>query len=125
MPSTGQPAGLRRPNDPPVLVLTSLAGGPKHGYALAKDIAEFAGVNLGPGTLYGAIARLEERRMIEATAGDKRQRPYRIPASGRAALAAAVRDMRTIADEGAARLGLGVLVRDVTGGGLTVPSLGW
>ena len=48
--------GLGRSNEPPVLILTSLADGPKHGYALTKDIEQFAGVNLGPGTLYGAIA---------------------------------------------------------------------
>ena len=52
--------------DPELLILTSLASGPKHGYALLQDIASFAGVTLGPGTLYGAISRLEERGLIEA-----------------------------------------------------------
>jgi len=47
--------------EPVVLVLTSLAEGPKHGYALAKDIEAFAGIKLGPGTLYGALIGLEER----------------------------------------------------------------
>jgi DNA-binding PadR family transcriptional regulator len=102
--------GLGRSNEPPVLILTSLAEGPKHGYALTKDIEQFSGVSLGPGTLYGAIGRLEERGLIEpapvAGGSDERRRPYRITASGRAALEAAVRDMRTLADEGAARLGL-------------------
>ncbi|HEY1827882.1 MAG TPA: PadR family transcriptional regulator [Acidimicrobiales bacterium] len=103
--------GLGRPNEPPVLILTSLAEGEKHGYALTKDIAAFAGVELGPGTLYGAITRLEERGLIEPAEGDDaRRRPYRITASGRTALADAVRDMRTLADEGARRLGLRVLV---------------
>ena len=37
----GKPKGLRRVNDPPLLILTSLAEGPKHGYALAQDIGEF------------------------------------------------------------------------------------
>jgi DNA-binding PadR family transcriptional regulator len=101
---------LGRANQPTVLILTSLASGPKHGYALTKDIGDFAGVTLGPGTLYGAITRLEERRLIEPTPSDDRRRPYRITALGRAALAEAVRDMRTIADEGAARLGLRALV---------------
>jgi len=45
------PSGLRRPNDPPLLILVSLADGPKHGHALAKDIEDFAGVRLGPGAL--------------------------------------------------------------------------
>lgn len=98
--------GLRRPNDPPVLILTSLAAGPKHGHALAKDIEEFAGVSLGPGTLYGAITRLEERGLIEPLQTDDRRRPYRITATGSAALADVVADMRQIADVGASRLGL-------------------
>jgi DNA-binding PadR family transcriptional regulator len=101
-----------------VLILTSLASGPKHGYALTKDIEAFAGVTLGPGTLYGAISRLEERGLIAPIAGDERRRPYRITASGRAALTAAVRDMRTLADEGAVRLGLGGLAQ-AFGRGLT------
>jgi len=100
--------GLGRSNEPPVLILTSLAGGPKHGYALTKDIEQFAGVALGPGTLYGAIARLEKRGLIEpeAVGSDERRRPYRITGSGRVALEAAVRDMRRLADEGAVRLGI-------------------
>jgi DNA-binding PadR family transcriptional regulator len=101
-----EPAGLRRPNDPPVLILTSLAGGPKHGHALAKDIEEFAGVSLGPGTLYGAITRLEERGLIEPLRTEDRRQPYRITASGSAALAGVVADMRQIAHVGASRLGL-------------------
>ena len=118
-------SGLRRENDPPLLILVSLAEGPKHGHALAKDIEEFAGVNLGPGTLYGAITRLEERGLIEATAGDERRRPYRITAGGRAALEATVRDMRALADEGAARLGLRVPIRDAGAGWLARPAPGW
>jgi DNA-binding PadR family transcriptional regulator len=88
------------------LILTSLAAGPKHGHALAKDIEEFAGVALGPGALYGAITRLEERGLIEPLESDDRRRPYRITAAGSAALAQAVRDMRRVAEVGASRLGL-------------------
>jgi len=99
-------AGLVRSNEPAILILTSLASGVKHGYALAKDIESFAGVTLGPGTLYGSITRLEERGLIEPKAGTDRRRPYGITAAGRAALASAVREMRNIADVGSARLGL-------------------
>lgn len=103
-----QKEGLGRSNEPPVLILTSLATGPKHGYALTKDIEEFAGVSLGPGTLYGAIARLEERGLItpEPVGSDARRRPYRITGEGRVALEAAVREMRSLADVGASRLGI-------------------
>ena len=100
--------GLGRSNEPSVLILTSLAGGPKHGYALTKDIEQFAGASLGPGTLYGAIARLEERGLIEPepVGTDERRRPYRITGAGRVALEEAVRDMRSLAEEGATRLGI-------------------
>lgn len=86
--------------------MTSLAAGEKHGYALTKDIEEFAGVTLGPGTLYGAITRLEERGLIVPAPSEERRQPYRISPSGRVALARAVSEMRTLADEGALRLGL-------------------
>lgn len=89
-----------------MLILTSLASGAKHGYVLAQDIEQFSGVTLGPGTLYGAITRLDRQGLIEALPSEERRRPYRLTATGRRALAEAVRDMRTIADEGAARLRL-------------------
>lgn len=96
--------GLPRPNDPPLLILTSLAGGAKHGHALAKDIEEFAGVSLGPGTLYGAITRLEERGLIEPAGTDPRRKPYRLTAAGSSALAEAVEELDRIASVGATRL---------------------
>jgi DNA-binding PadR family transcriptional regulator len=106
MASSRGPKGLRRPSDPPLLILVSLAEGPKHGHALAKDIEDFAGVRLGPGALYGAITRLDERGLIEAMGSDDRRRPYRITASGSAALAEALADMRRVASVGVARLKL-------------------
>ena len=63
-----EPDVLRRAGDASVLILTSLADGPKHGYALIQDIKGFAGVELGPGTLYGALDRLE--RFLTAGHGD-------------------------------------------------------
>lgn len=94
-----------RSNDPTVLILTSLAGEPRHGYALLQDIESFAGVRLGPGTLYGAIGRLEDRGLIEAMGESGRRRPYRITAAGAEALRASIGEMRSIVVTGAERLG--------------------
>lgn len=99
------PSALRRSNDPSLLILTSLAQGPKHGYALSKDIEEFAGVILSPGTLYGAITRLEESQLIEPEAEVDRRRPYRITAAGSTALAEVLADMTRLAAVGTQRLG--------------------
>jgi DNA-binding PadR family transcriptional regulator len=69
--------------DPTLLVLSSLADGEKHGYAMMEDIERFAGVRLGPGTLYGAITRMDERGWIRSVASDDRRQPYAITALGR------------------------------------------
>jgi DNA-binding PadR family transcriptional regulator len=89
-------------SDEAQLVLTSLADGPKHGYAMTLDIAAFAGRRLRPGTLYGAIARLEERGYIEPLAGDERRRPYRLTGRGAKALRASI-DIRRTVDAAARR----------------------
>jgi DNA-binding PadR family transcriptional regulator len=69
--------------DPTLLILASLADGDKHGYAMMADIQAFASVTLGPGTLYGAITRLEQRGFIRPVAGGDRRQPYRLTAAGR------------------------------------------
>jgi DNA-binding PadR family transcriptional regulator len=92
--------------EPVVLVLTSLADGPKHGYALAKDIESFAGTKLGPGTLYGALSRLEDRGWIEALPTEDRRRPYRITAAGADSLAKHLETARRVATTGLHRLEL-------------------
>jgi len=73
-------------SDPALLVLASLAGGDKHGYAMMVDIEAFAGVRLGPGTLYGAITRLEDRGWIRPTGSGDRRQPYSLTPAGRAHL---------------------------------------
>ncbi len=88
-----------------ILVLTSLADGPKHGYALIKDIEQFAGVTLGPGTLYGALARLEDAGLVTALPAQKRRHPYQITAVGTAALANQLRRDEQITRVGLARIG--------------------
>jgi DNA-binding PadR family transcriptional regulator len=104
MPPPGRKHAPGRPNDPPLLILTSLASGPKHGYALMQDIEGFGGVKLGPGSLYGAIGRLEERGLIEPVGSASRTRPYRLTSAGRELLEGTLAGMRSIVDEGTARL---------------------
>ena len=79
---SGAQDALRRAGEASVLILISLAGGPKHGYALIQDIRELADVQLGPGTLYGALDRLERLGLIEPLPADDRRHPYRITAPG-------------------------------------------
>ncbi len=104
MPTRDTNGSSSRNHEPQVLILTSLASGAKHGYALLQDIESFTGARLGPGTLYGAIARLEERGLIEPAGPAGRRRPYRLTASGLAELEASLAKLRTIVDEGASRL---------------------
>jgi DNA-binding PadR family transcriptional regulator len=86
------------------LILSSLAEGEKHGYALTKDIEAFAGVRLAPGTLYEALARLEGQGFIEAVESHDRRRPYRLSATGAAALRMHLAAQRRVVDVGLRRL---------------------
>jgi DNA-binding PadR family transcriptional regulator len=97
-------AGFGRYAGPATLILSSLAEGAKHGYALTKDVAEFAGVRLAPGTLYEALARLESQGMIEALEAEDRRRPYRLTAAGAAALREHLAAQRRATDTGLRRL---------------------
>jgi DNA-binding PadR family transcriptional regulator len=89
---------------PATLILSSLAEGAKHGYALTKDIEAFADVRLAPGTMYEALSRLETQGLIEGLASDDRRRPYRLTASGAAALRAHLDTQRKVVDLGLRRL---------------------
>src|SRR5580704_9376263 len=95
---------LGRTNEPGVLILTSLASGPKHGYALTKDIEEFAGVTMGPGTLYGCLGKLETAGLIEPLPAEERRHPYRITVAGAAMLAERLSESARIARIGLKRL---------------------
>jgi len=90
--------------DPTLLVLASLADGDKHGYAMMEDIRKFAGVRLGPGTLYGAITRLEERGWIRPVAAEDRRQPYAITALGRRRLEEQVSSLNAVVKAAQRRL---------------------
>lgn len=95
---------LGRFAEPALLILISLAEQPRHGYAMMEDIAGFCSVRLGPGTLYGAIARLEERGLIEAVATDDRRQPYRVTEAGFAALQDHLDNMTSVTNAGLRRM---------------------
>jgi DNA-binding PadR family transcriptional regulator len=95
---------LGRFSDPSLLILSSLAGGAKHGYAMIEDIHALSGVRLGPGTLYGALARLEARGLIEPLAAEERRRPYRLTAVGAVALREQLATIESLARVGLQRL---------------------
>jgi DNA-binding PadR family transcriptional regulator len=77
-------------------ILLTLAAGPRHGYAIMKEVAEQTDgeLRLGPGKLYYSIQRMLEEGLIEEVAGAEHannRRPYRITAAGRAAARAEAR----------------------------------
>jgi DNA-binding PadR family transcriptional regulator len=96
--------GFGRFSEPALLILISLADGAKHGYAMQDDIAEISGERPGPGTLYGAVRRLEEKGYIEALPSTDRRKPYQITDAGRRALQAELSRMRSMASTGLRRL---------------------
>ena len=95
---------LGRFAEPALLILVSLSGGPKHGYAIMADVEQGTGRPLGPGTLYAALSRLEERGLIEALPPVDRRRPYRLTALGVRTVAEQLRELSAFAEMGLRRL---------------------
>ena len=91
-------------NDPGLLLLISLASGAKHGHAMLLDVERFAGVRLGPGTLYGALSRLETAGQVEALPAEGRRRPYRLTDNGRHFLEERLRTLNRAVATGLARV---------------------
>ena len=90
--------------EPALLILVSLSDGPKHGYAIMLDVETATGKPLGPGTLYAALARLEERGLIEALAPIERRRPYRLTGVGETILQGQLQELAAFAQLGLKRL---------------------
>lgn len=95
----------QQPTDPALLLMISLAAGPKHGHAMLLDVERFAGVRLGPGTLYGALSRLEQGGQVEPLPNEGRRRPYRLTESGRLALEQRLGNLQRAVSTGIARVG--------------------
>src|ERR1700674_5104830 len=101
---TEERAGMGHYSDPPLLVLASLANGSKHGHSMIEDIERLCGTRLGPGTLYGAIGRLEQQGWIAPLPQEERRRPYRITAEGLKILRARLTTLHQFAKAGLGRL---------------------
>ncbi len=95
---------LGRFAEPALLILVSLGEGPKHGYAIMLDVEAATGTPMGPGTLYAALARLEERGLIEALVPVDRRRPYRLTGLGATVLEAQLQGLSAFAALGLRRL---------------------
>jgi DNA-binding PadR family transcriptional regulator len=95
---------LGRFAEPSLYILVSLSDGPKHGYAIMTDVEAISGAPLGPGTLYGALARLERRGLIEALEPEDRRRPYRLTGLGATTLQAQLESLKGFVRTGLARL---------------------
>jgi len=91
-------------SDPSTLILLSLSAAEKHGYAMVEDIEAFAGVRLGPGTLYGAITRLEKQGWIKPVPGNARRQPYRLTALGKRQLEGELARLQQMVKTGLTRL---------------------
>ena len=91
-------------SEPALLILVSLADGPKHGYAMMEDVHRLAGVKLGPGTLYGALVRLERSGLIEPLPSTDRRRPYKLTGSGARHLEDELAQLQRVASVGLHRL---------------------
>ena len=96
-------------------ILLSLAEGERHGYALKREILRRTGgkLNLGAGALYGSIARMLERGLIEeseerpdAHLDDERRRYYRITPLGRRVATAEAARLRELVRLAQNQLGL-------------------
>jgi len=95
---------LGRFAEPSLHILVSLSEGPKHGYAIMSDVEALTGAAMGPGTLYGALARLERRGLIEALEPVDRRRPYRLTGLGEATVRAQLERLEGFTQAGLARL---------------------
>jgi transcriptional regulator len=81
------------------LVLKALAGGPRHGYAIARWLEDTAGdaIKVEEGSLYPALYRMEKDGLLEAEWGlselERRAKFYHLTAKGRGRLEASSDDL--------------------------------
>ena len=78
---------------------------PVHGYGIIQEAAELTGgrLNLGPGTLYGAITSLLDKgwiALVSAETGSRKKKEYLITEAGRAAFYAELSRLRELVANG-------------------------
>ena len=103
-PKTDDLDRFGRFSEPAVMILVSLAESPKHGYAITDDIERITGHRPGPGTLSGAIARLESQGFIKSLKADHHRVPYALTVDGTRALKARLDAMSRVSRVGFERL---------------------
>lgn len=88
-------------------VLLALSEGPLHGYAIMKEVERESGQSMGPGTIYGALQRLQEAGWIDEAATDptdaRRGRAFRLTAEGQGSLRAEAERITRLARHEAVR----------------------
>lgn len=99
-------SSIERFSEPTLFILISLVESNKHGYAIMEDIENSYGVKVGPGTLYGAISRMEKLKFIEAIPSGDRKKPYQITSEGRKFLQEKLKEIEQVTKLGFKRLGL-------------------
>ena len=82
-------------------ILNVLAAGPRVPSTMQREIDARCGASIGPGTLFGAIARLERHALIEVVSGPSVPRAYRLTALGAETLAAQLDAIRRSSPAGA------------------------
>jgi DNA-binding PadR family transcriptional regulator len=100
---------LRPLTEPVFLILLSLAGKPRHGYALMKDIETLSNgrVRMSTGTLYGALRRLLEDDWIERFEQEdtsREKQAYRLTAAGTKQLQIEMDRMKQLAQTAVRRI---------------------
>src|SRR5690625_4386494 len=93
-------------SDPAAFILIRLAEENCHGYAIMEDIEENYDVKLRPGTLYGAISRLEKAGYISAVKSQDRKKPYKLTEEGQIYLTEQIKEIQKVTNIGMKRLGL-------------------
>lgn len=93
-------------SEPSLFILISLADKNRHGYAIMEDIEKSYDIKLGPGTLYGAIARLEKAGYISVLESQDRKKPYKLTEEGQIYLTEQIKEIQKVTSLGMKRLGL-------------------